>query len=138
MCAEAVTTYGSDACRTHYVRSWALLMGFVYTKDIYNKYLTDTTVRKATNDLYWNVFPVTKGSLEGTATTYCYFNRSNMGTTTDSDASMAAFQGDYSDYFAEDKYKSLETTTVPTSYEKPDDNYRKRLNDPTLKYTEEW
>lgn len=138
MCAEAVTTYGSDACRTHYVRSWALLMGFVYTKDIYNKYLTDTTVRKATNDLYWNVFPVTKGSLEGTATTYCYFNRSNMGTTTDSDASMAAFQGDYSDYFAEDKYMSLETTTVPTSYEKPDDNYRKRLNDPTLKYTEEW
>lgn len=156
MCAEKASTYGGGECEGKYVRSWALLLGFVYTiKDdlgryIYGNYMDNKNARKATEYLYWNVFPVTKGSLEGTATTYCYFNRSNMKTINESDdgSGFQAFrdsstetvssEDDYKNYISEEKYLSLEDTNLPSGYQKPNNSYLKRLNDPTLKYTEEW
>lgn len=152
MCAEKASTYAGGECEGKYVRSWALLLGFVYTQDIYNKYMANDSKRVAVKDtLYWNVFPITKGSLEGTATTYCYFNRSNMKTINESDdgSGFQAFrvnsatdhvepEDDYKNYISEEKYLSLEDTNLPSGYQKPNSSYLKRLNDPTLKYTEEW
>lgn len=157
MCAENSSTYNGGECEGKYVRSWALLLGFVYTiKDdlgryIYGNYMDNKNARKATEYLYWNVFPVTKGSLEGTATTYCYFNRSNMKTINESDdgSGFQAFrvnsatdhvepEDDYKNYISEEKYLSLEDTNLPSGYQKPNNSYLKRLNDPTLKYNEEW
>lgn len=112
-----------------YVRGWATMMGFLYPTSLYNGFTPQTRL-KATDEAYWNLFPVIRGSLEGYATVYCYFDRTNM---------FKGYNYDYENFV--DNYNYLQTMDkVPTSYKKEsgNSNYQKRLNDPSLKYDEVW
>ena len=112
-----------------YVRGWATMMGFLYPTSLYSGFTPQTRL-KATDEAYWNLFPVIRGSLEGYATVYCYFDRTNM---------FKGYNYDYENFV--DNYNYLKTMDkVPTSYKKEsgNSNYQKRLNDPSLKYDEVW
>lgn len=112
-----------------YTQGWATIMGFLYPTSLYNGF-THQDKLKATDEAYWNIFPVLRGSLEGYATVYCYFDRTNM---------FKGYNDNYK-YFV-DSYDYLQTMdNVPTSFKKKsgDPNYQKRLNDPSLKYDEVW
>lgn len=112
-----------------YVRGWATMMGFLYPTSLYSGFTPQTRL-KATDEAYWNIFPVLRGSLEGYATVYCYFDRTNM---------FKGYNYDYENFV--DNYNYLQTMDkVPTSYKKEsgNSNYQKRLNDPSLKYDEVW
>ena len=105
------------------------MMGFLYPTSLYNGFTPQTRL-KATDEAYWNLFPVIRGSLEGYATVYCYFDRTNM---------FKGYNYDYENFV--DNYNYLQTMDkVPTSYKKEsgNSNYQKRLNDPSLKYDEVW
>lgn len=112
-----------------YVRGWATMMGFLYPTSLYSGFTPQTRL-KATDEAYWNLFPVIRGSLEGYATVYCYFDRTNM---------FKGYNYNYDNFV--DNYNYLQTMDkVPTSYKKEsgNSNYQKRLNDPSLKYNEVW
>lgn len=112
-----------------YVQGWATMMGFLYPTSLYSGFTPQTRL-KATDEAYWNLFPVIRGSLEGYATVYCYFDRTNM---------FKGYNYDYENFV--DNYNYLQTMdNVPTSYKKEsgNSNYQKRLNDPSLKYDEVW
>lgn len=112
-----------------YTQGWATIMGFLYPTSLYNGF-THQDKLKATDEAYWNIFPVLRGSLEGYATVYCYFDRTNM---------FKGYNYDYENFV--DNYNYLQTMdNVPTSFKKEsgNSNYQKRLNDPSLKYDEVW
>ena len=112
-----------------YTQGWATIMGFLYPTSLYNGF-THQDKLKATDEAYWNIFPVLRGSLEGYATVYCYFDRTNM---------FKGYNYDYENF--DDNYNYLQTMdNVPTSFKKEsgNSNYQKRLNDPSLKYDEVW
>ena len=77
---------------------------------------------------YWNLFPVMRGTINGYATVYCYFDRTNM---------YGKYNDNYSDYVDRQDYMKT-MTGVPDDHSKTDSNYTKRLNDPNLKYDEVW
>ena len=90
-----------------YVRGWATMMGFLYPTSLYSGFTPQTRL-KATDEAYWNLFPVIRGSLEGYATVYCYFDRTNM---------FKGYNYDYENFV--DNYNYLQTMDkVPTSYKK--------------------
>lgn len=112
-----------------YTQGWATIMGFLYPTSLYSGF-THQDKLKATDEAYWNIFPVLRGSLEGYATVYCYFDRTNM---------FKGYNYDYDNFV--DNYDYLQTMdNVPTSFKKKsgNSNYQKRLNDPSLKYDEVW
>lgn len=126
-----------------YTQGWATIMGFLYPTSLYNGF-THQDKLKATDEAYWNIFPVLRGSLEGYATVYCYFDRTNMYSKTYSKDGTEISTGlgyvENYDTFV-DNYDYLQTMdNVPTSFKKKsgDPNYQKRLNDPSLKYDEVW
>lgn len=126
-----------------YTQGWATIMGFLYPTSLYNGF-THQDKLKATDEAYWNIFPVLRGSLEGYATVYCYFDRTNMYSKTYSKDGTEISTGlgyvENYDTFV-DNYDYLQTMdNVPTSFKKEsgDPNYQKRLNDPSLKYDEVW
>ena len=106
-----------------YTRGWAVLMGFLYPANEYTKF-TKTLKIDSSGSAYWNIFPVKKYTLEGYATTYCYFDRDNA---------FGDFKSGYDSYV--DKYDVFENTTDFKPYNKA---YRQNLNDPSLKYDELW
>ncbi|MBQ8670977.1 MAG: hypothetical protein IJ525_00465 [Alphaproteobacteria bacterium] len=106
-----------------YTRGWAVLMGFLYPANEYTKF-TKTLKIDLSGNAYWNIFPVKKYTLEGYATTYCYFDRDNA---------FGDFKLGYDNYV--DKYDVFENTTDFKPYNKA---YRQNLNDPSLKYDELW
>ena len=126
-----------------YTQGWATIMGFLYPTSLYNGF-THQDKLKATDEAYWNIFPVLRGSLEGYATVYCYFDRTNMYSKTYSKDGTEISTGlgyvDNYDTFV-DNYNYLQTMdNVPTSFKKESGNteYQQRLNDPSLKYDEVW
>lgn len=126
-----------------YTQGWATIMGFLYPTSLYNGF-THQDKLKATDEAYWNIFPVLRGSLEGYATVYCYFDRTNMYSKTYSKDGTEISTGlgyvENYDTFV-DNYDYLQTMdNVPTSFKKEsgNSNYQKRLNDPSLKYDEVW
>lgn len=68
---------------------WDLSMGFIYPLAWYDDYIKkatnnhpenlalDTQGRNDNERIIWNLFPVYAGTLEGYATVYCYFQRTN-------------------------------------------------------------
>lgn len=126
-----------------YTQGWATIMGFLYPTSLYNGF-THQDKLKATDEAYWNIFPVLRGSLEGYATVYCYFDRTNMYSKTYSKDGTEISTGlgyveNYDNFV--DNYNYLQTMdNVPTSFKKEsgNSNYQKRLNDPSLKYDEVW
>lgn len=126
-----------------YTQGWATIMGFLYPTSLYNGF-THQDKLKATDEAYWNIFPVLRGSLEGYATVYCYFDRTNMYSKTYSKDGTEISTGlgyvENYDTFV-DNYNYLQTMdNVPTSFKKEsgNTNYQQRLNDPSLKYDEVW
>lgn len=126
-----------------YTQGWATIMGFLYPTSLYNGF-THQDKLKATDEAYWNIFPVLRGSLEGYATVYCYFDRTNMYSKTYSQDGTEISTGlgyveNYDNFV--DNYNYLQTMdNVPTSFKKEsgNTNYQQRLNDPSLKYDEVW
>lgn len=114
-----------------YVRGWATMMGFLYPTSLYSGFTPQTRL-KATDEAYWNLFPVIRGSLEGYATVYCYFDRTNMF------GDYTIFGDTYKEYI--DAYTYMkDMNNVPTSFKKKSSStYTDRLNDPNMKYDEAW
>ena len=114
-----------------YVQGWVAIMGFLYPSAQYSAFTGNiANAEKADENVYWNLFPVARGTLEGYATVYCYFDRTNTVTHD--------FRADYGKYI--DNYTYMQTMTgVPTDYKKvSSDTYKSRLNDPNMQYNEVW
>ncbi len=121
---------------------WEGRMGFLYDRNEYTGPGTFDNTGIASNnndgdnessttglpgDWIWNLFPVATNTLEGHATVYCYFDRKN-------------FKDDWSSYVDQIDQLNHDTFRPITSWDekKPDSPYRRRLNDPTLKYDDPW
>ena len=134
-----------------YTQGWATIMGFIYPESLYKEFLTAALekqpVRKEVGGKvtdtknYWNVFPVKRQSLQGYATVYCYFDRTNI---LDKVVKDSGFNGKQKGYIDEYTYMQSmggnDSEDIPTSYEKKSGStdYQKRLNDPNMKYDEVW
>lgn len=121
----------SDGTDTGYTQGWATTMGFLYKNALYMPLLDS---KAESNKFSWNVFPVMPYTLEGYATVYCYFDRTNL---------YGGRGGEnYESYIDKLNYMSNPKNTQPSSYKKykedDEDSYIKRLNDPNLKYDEVW
>lgn len=120
-----------------YVQGWVAIMGFLYPSAQYSAFTGNiASAEKADENVYWNLFPVARGTLEGYATVYCYFDRTNMFND---DKKDIGYTGDWKKYI--DSYTYMQTMRyVPSDYKKasPSASYIKRLNDPNMKYNEVW
>ncbi len=119
-----------------YTRGWSAVTGFLYPYSMYSAFLekksdSSDSSKPKKNALYWNVFPVIRGTMESYATVYCYFNRTNMEVN-----KKKPFIDDYGKFI--DNYSYMQNMTgVPTDYKKSPSNHN-RVNDPALKYDEVW
>ena len=104
---------------------WSAIMGFIYPSSFYGDLIGQIKGAQDDDDgnVYWNVFPVRRNTLEAYATVYCYFDRTNL------------YQSGQNEKYV-DPYDQL--NNFRKGYSKPDSAYVKRLNDPTLNYTEPW
>ena len=164
----AKTTVSDTQRQSAYASGWAILMGFLYPQhgyrnvlntlgfDVANSYQTypmyeddgenyigGFNSRKAKERnfrvspsspkddyFFWNIFPVEQESLEAFITTYCYFDQDNK-----------AFKQFNSSEEVKDHLPMIDyITTFPSGYEPEghNKNYRKLLNDPSMKYNELW
>ncbi|HBO50166.1 MAG TPA: hypothetical protein DD619_05240 [Alphaproteobacteria bacterium] len=121
-----------------YVQGWAAIMGFLYPGAQYQGFIGNTSktvLKDDEKDVYWNLFPVARGTLEGYATVYCYFDRTNKVTGN-------FWKGTYEEYVDSYSYmQDIMGDDLPTGYEKvsgKNTKYQDRLNDPNLKYDEVW
>lgn len=125
----------------NYVQGWATYMGFLYLSDLYPSSLKAPSNIAASQlgstNIYWNLFPVLNRTLEGYATVYCYFDRTGLY---DGRKEGAGLDANLYDYIDKAEYlKGGENNDPPASFKKSiSENYRKRLNDPNLKYNEVW
>lgn len=116
-----------------YVQGWAAIMGFLYPGAQYQGFIDSTSktvLKDDKKDVYWNLFPVARGTLEGYATVYCYFDRTNTVTKD--------FMSGYGNYV--DTYDYMQKMTgLPTDYKKKSGpGYKERLNDPNMNYDDMW
>lgn len=113
-----------SALENEYVSGWAAIIGFIYPAKMYSAFTGNDN-----SGFYWNLFPVMRGTINGYATVYCYFDRTNM---------YGRYNSNYGDYV--DKQDYMKTMTkVPSSKAKAADPlYKARLNDPNMKYDEVW
>ena len=113
-----------SALDNKYVSGWAAIIGFIYPAKLYSAFTGNNN-----SGFYWNLFPVMRGTINGYATVYCYFDRTNM---------YGKYKENYNDYV--DKQDYMKTMTeVPSSKAKVmDPLYKARLNDPNMKYDEVW
>ena len=116
-----------------YVQGWAAIMGFLYPGAQYQGFIDNTSktvLKDDKKDVYWNLFPVARGTLEGYATVYCYFDRTNTVT--------GDFMSGYGNYV--DTYDYMQKMTgLPTDYKKKSGpGYKERLNDPNMNYDDMW
>lgn len=118
----SIETEASDL-NGEYVQGWAAIIGFIYPAKMYSAFTGNNN-----SGFYWNLFPVMRGTINGYATVYCYFDRTNM---------YKRYSSDYDNYIEKQDYmKTMDN--VPDSHKKTDSNYTKRLNDPDMKYNEVW
>ena len=129
----------SDGTDTGYVQGWATTMGFLYKNALYMPLLDSGADSKKFS---WNIFPVMPYTLEGYATVYCYFDRTNlyMGRGEKKyNTGGGNVDTNYESYIDKLNYMSNPSgSTMPSSAKKTDSNYTKRLNDPNMKYDEVW
>ncbi len=102
---------------------WHAIMGFLYYGDHYADYLSHVNSGgNYSGKVIWNLFPVYNEEMSAIANVYCYFERDNVTGWT--------WKNEYTG-----TYDQL--TSFRSGYEK-DANYKNRLNDPALGYTEAW
>ncbi len=114
--------------KVDYTQGWAAIMGFLYPGKMYSAF-------GAGNDdkLYWNVFPVIRGTMEAYATVYCYFDRTSLFNGYPKNE-----HGLVESSFI-DSYRYMQDMTGSPSPNKVENgDYINRLNDPALKYNEAW
>ena len=119
---------------------WEGRMGFIYNTDHWGGNLTaglsndgirsnNTDVENGiegadlSGDYVWNLFPVPTNTLEGHATVYCYFDRSQFNAYPDMVLQFNSKSDDYD-----------HTSKTNTDQ----GGYVERLNDPSLKYGDPW
>jgi len=127
-------------------KGWNAYMGFLYDthywyagnigisgteapiRSNYNTkgYNDDPTAASSFAGAYvWNAFPVPTNTLEGHATVYCYFDRALLRSNG---------WGEYVESIDQlNSYKDIDNFSGVK-----DSSYVRRLNDPTLKYTDPW
>lgn len=109
-------------------RGWNVLMGFIYPYNLYSSYIRQVGSQFSGNYeldesgcngshtgdscVYWNLFPVYAGTLEGYATVYCYFKRNSEI---------------FNDKFVDKDYDQLNNYRAPNV--KNNGVYTNRLND---------
>ncbi len=119
---------GTDNCAgDDTFKGWGTIMGFIYPEVLYNQ---DTGGHGEIGDnVIWNLLPVRYKELEGYATVYCYFDRTDPGFN------EKFVDKDY------DQMKALDEASL-NSREKGDrgqgSEYLRRLDDPELKYKSPW
>lgn len=120
-----------DGVGAPYTRAWALMMGFIYPEATYSKLLSNTgqLMRMDENNLLWNVFPVQYTSLEAFVTTYCYWDSANRLGDIATDIYNTTGQLPQVENYYPDSYKPDDDGTL---------TFRKKLNDPSMKYDELW
>ena len=127
------SSYSVGDTNSGHTIGWAALMGFVYDAATYqtiiDKLSGNIQYNDGNNNVYWNVFPVRRNTLEAYATTYCYFDRTGIMWNEFKD-------GGYGEYI--DHYNALKDYGNYTEKKNLDSKYKERLNDPTLKYDEVW
>lgn len=134
--------FGDTAASGEYTSGWAVLMGFIYPYDNYKTVIDQlkpniSEFSSYATGFYWNIFPVLRDRLEAYATVYCYFDRDNLYSqnTEYIHKGGASATGDTPTHI--DPYNYLDS--LPTSFRKQSHgDYIKRLNDPDMKYYEEW
>lgn len=134
--------FGDKAASGEYTSGWAVLMGFIYPYDNYKTVIDQlkpniSEFSSFATGFYWNIFPVLRDRLEAYATVYCYFDRDNLysqNTEYIHSGGVAASGGTPTHV---DPYNYLDV--LPTSFRKQSHgDYIQRLNDPDMKYYEEW
>ena len=129
----------SDGTDTGYAQGWATTMGFLYKNALYMPLLNSGA---ESNKFSFNIFPVMPYTLEGYATVYCYFDRTNLygGRGTDKYITGGGdVDTNYESYIDKLNYMNNPRNKQPSGYKKDaGDNYKARLNDPNMKYNEVW
>ena len=123
-----VIPYGSGSS----FKGWSTVMGFIYPYNYYKKYISLLGLNPSganSKTIIWNLFPVYNQSIEGYATVYCYFDR--QATVSSSSSTKL-----WNESFVDTTYDQL--TTFRPVHNKNNDPYTKRLNDPSLPYTDPW
>ena len=109
-------------------------MGFLYHGGLYEDYLDKVSTEKDLgNKVIWNIFPVYNQELTAISNVYCYFERKSSDTNGQygSGNTGVSWKGNLVDT----EYNQLDT--FRSGMDK-DSDYVKRLNDPTLGYTDPW
>ena len=126
-----------NGAKPDYALGWAALMGFVYDKATYEPIIDQLEGTQnlisydgSNGSVYWNIFPVRRSTLEAYATVYCYFDRNGIIWSNEFGTNN---QQEYIDH-----YNALSDYGTNTEKKSSSEAYKKRLNDPTLKYDEVW
>ena len=116
---------------------WSGIIGFIYAALDYREYLAAigemTYAEMDSSTIVWNLFEVYNQQTVGIANVYCYFNRRSQAQI---NAAGSSTSPDFKNDTLIDRYDQL--TEVRSRYDEKDEDYVKRLNDPTLKYNDPW
>ena len=109
---------------------WAAVMGFIYPSSLYGT-VVDRISRGSSDTshdiaVYWNIFPVLPNTLEAYATIYCYFDRTNI------------FGNNFDSGYVTDEPYLVDSQPVSGSVKHKNEGYVNRLDDPHLKYRDQW
>lgn len=116
---------------------WSGIIGFIYPAEDFRVYLQAIGELSASeinsSTIVWNLFEVFNQQIVGIANVYCYFNRRSQAQLT---AAGSSAKPDFENDELIDRYDQL--TSIRVRYDEKESDYVKRLNDPTLKYTDPW
>lgn len=123
-------------------KGWNVYMGFIYPQIIWSHVWEDTAKKDGeeddkldkTNLIYWNLFPVDQYSIEGYATVYCYFDRGGLTNGGKSYFNKTMVDTTYNQFGGEGKFREVGQGVKRNN----DNHYIDRLNNPKLKYKQEW
>lgn len=122
-------------------KGWNVYMGFIYPQIIWSHVWKNTGGKDGeedkkldkTNLIYWNLFPVDQYSIEGYATVYCYFDRGGLTNGSKSYFNETMVDTTYNQFGGDGIFRE-----VGQGVKRSNPNYIGRLNNPKLKYTQEW
>ncbi len=107
---------------------WHAVMGFIYTPGQYGTLLTDIgQTYSATEDVFWNIFPVYAGDMATVANVYCYFDRNPL-----KDGNRTWTWGTDTPVYQYDQLNNYR------SGNKKDATWGAAVNDPQLGYDDVW
>ena len=111
---------------------WHAIMGFLYYASDYKDYLeaVGANYGDLSGKVIWNLFPVYNEEMTAIANVYCYFERRTM---------TSAPAWEWNPYLVDGNYTGYDQlTNFRWGFDKNNEIYEKRLNDPALGYDEVW